>query len=186
MCVDPGRIYVVGHSNGGMLAYRLAAEKSERIAAAAAVSATIGGKPSLEEARWQIPAPGMPVPFIVIHGKNDDKVLYEGGPDPRSDNGRTWMSVKSSVAFWTKYNHCREIPQTQSLRQGRVLVQTWSDEERRAPVVLYTLENWGHGWPGVSSTSTLEDDPLQGFDAAEVIWTFAEKFRRTNESLPGM
>ena len=179
LLVDPGRIYVAGHSNGGMLAYRLAAEKSEKFAAAAAVSATIGGKPSVEEAPWQIPAPAKPVPVIVIHGKNDDKVPYDGGPDPRSDNGRTWMSIADSVAFWRKHNGCKEPAATKRLGQGRVLVQTWSDAQRRAPVGLYILEDWGHGWPGASAVSAMGSNPLKGFDAAEAIWDFVKDYRRT-------
>ena len=36
--VDPGRVYVVGHSCGGAMALRLAAERSDRIAAVASVA----------------------------------------------------------------------------------------------------------------------------------------------------
>ena len=41
--VDRARLYLVGFSNGGMLAYRIAAEHPEVVAAVAVASATIGG-----------------------------------------------------------------------------------------------------------------------------------------------
>ncbi len=41
--IDSGRIFVTGHSNGGMMTYRLGAELSDIVAAIAPVAGTIGG-----------------------------------------------------------------------------------------------------------------------------------------------
>src|SRR5258708_4569834 len=41
--VDPKRVYVTGHSNGGMLSYRLGAELSDKMAAISGSAGTIGG-----------------------------------------------------------------------------------------------------------------------------------------------
>src|SRR5687768_17826522 len=40
--IDPKRVYVAGHSNGGVLAHRVAADLSARIAAVAVVAGAIG------------------------------------------------------------------------------------------------------------------------------------------------
>src|SRR5258708_6567969 len=45
--VDPKRVYVTGHSNGGMLSYRLGAELSDKIAAISVSAGTIGGNANL-------------------------------------------------------------------------------------------------------------------------------------------
>src|ERR1700761_863930 len=55
--VDRARIYLVGFSNGGMLAYRIAAEHPDIVAAVAVVSGTIGGVPAASEPEWAIPQP---------------------------------------------------------------------------------------------------------------------------------
>ena len=66
LSVDENRVYLVGHSNGGMLAHRFAAERPERLAAVAPVSATIGGNPAKDEPEWRVPRPAGPIPIPDI------------------------------------------------------------------------------------------------------------------------
>ena len=54
--VDRARLYLVGFSNGGMLAYRIAAEHPEIVAAVAVASGTIGGVPAANEPEWSVAA----------------------------------------------------------------------------------------------------------------------------------
>src|SRR5579863_9535563 len=63
------RLYLVGFSNGGMLAYRIAAEHPEVVAAVAVVSGTIGGAPSAGEPEWSIVQPKRPVSVLAVHGR---------------------------------------------------------------------------------------------------------------------
>ena len=44
--VDPKRIYVVGHSNGGFMAYRMACAKADRIAAVVSVAGATFATPA--------------------------------------------------------------------------------------------------------------------------------------------
>jgi len=53
--VDPSRIYMVGYSNGGMLAYLFAAQEPETLAAVAVIGATIGSSPSPSQPEVRIP-----------------------------------------------------------------------------------------------------------------------------------
>ncbi len=57
MHVDRRRIYVVGFSNGALLAYRWGAARSQSVAGIVAVAGAIGGKASflLPEVRIAIP-----------------------------------------------------------------------------------------------------------------------------------
>jgi len=183
LTIDRSRIYMVGISNGGMMTYRFAAERSNLVAAAAVVSGTIGGKPSADEPEWRIPAPSAPMPLIVFHGRKDQSIPYEGGQDEIKrawfkPSGRTWISVKASVSFWVKHNGCNPQPKEDRLRKGRILRQTWSGGKDGSQVILTTIEDWGHRWPGHHFTDELENDPLRGYDATEIIWQFFQKYKR--------
>jgi polyhydroxybutyrate depolymerase len=177
--VDRRRVYLVGHSNGGMLAYRIAAERAGMVAAIAPVSATIGGRPSADEPEWMIPEPEAPVPMVILHGRADQHVPYDGGRGERSRGRSSTISVPRSVAFWVEQNGCTPNPRSDRYLKDRVVREVWDSCTDSADIVLYTLEGWGHVWPGPPFTNRLRaDDPLRGFDAAEIIWDFLKRHRR--------
>lgn len=69
--VDADRVYLVGHSNGGFMSYRMACDASDVITAIA----------SLAGATWSDTArcgdPARPVSVLQIHGTNDATIAYE-------------------------------------------------------------------------------------------------------------
>ncbi len=70
--VDARRIYLVGHSNGGFMSYRMACDHADVIAAVA----------SLAGATWLDPNqcnPSAPVHVAQIHGTADTTIFYNGG-----------------------------------------------------------------------------------------------------------
>lgn len=176
--IDPERVYVTGHSNGGMMTYRYAAERAGRVAAAAVVAGTIGGKPSAAEQEWRVPDPGSPVPIIAFHGTADSNVPYEGGPDFRG-RGNTWISADASARFWADRNGCPSAPLTTTLYGGRVEVKTWQPCREGSSTRFYRLNGWGHAWPGPCFKDADGPYPGDEFDAAEIIWDFFKFHRRT-------
>ncbi|MEN9643843.1 MAG: hypothetical protein RL238_512 [Actinomycetota bacterium] len=68
--IDADRVYVVGHSNGGFMAYPLACELSDRIAA---VGLQAGGL------MVDTCAPERPVSLLHVHGRDDTNVPLDGG-----------------------------------------------------------------------------------------------------------
>jgi polyhydroxybutyrate depolymerase len=171
--IDSDRIYMIGFSNGGMLAYRFAAERGEMLAAVAPLAASIGGKPSDDSPEWHIPEPAGPLSVISMHGLADDDIPYGGGTSLHRGGTRTFWPVEKSVEFWTRNNGCNPKAATTYLNKGRVQVKSWGVCRDDTEVVLYLIENWGHVWPGLSFTADLaQDDPLKNFDAAEIIWDF--------------
>ncbi len=171
--IDPARIYVVGHSNGGMLTHRIAAEGRIALAAAATIAATIGGTPSSREAEWVIPAPARPVPILLMHGRADQRVPYDGGRGPKSRGPNSAIAVSRSTDFWVTNNGCNPQPARTTEFDGQVTRDAWGGCTADAEVILYTLETWGHNWPGPLLIGTTEGgETLQGFSAAEVIWDF--------------
>jgi polyhydroxybutyrate depolymerase len=169
--VDSQRIYIVGFSNGGMLTHHVAAHDSGLFAAAAVVSGAIGGRPTADEDVWQIPQPEHPVPMMLIHGRADEIIPFEGGDEERSKEGLTYLSVDEAARFWAVANGTAPEPDEAMLYDGRVLFSRWGGENA-APVVLYSIDGWEHVWPGSATIKTKNDPELAGFDAAELIWDF--------------
>jgi polyhydroxybutyrate depolymerase len=173
--IDKNRLYLVGFSNGGMMTYRYAAERSGSVAAAASVAASIGGRASQLDDVWVIPAPAHTVPLITFHGKDDRNVPYHGGRSPLKGGTREYFSVEQSIDFWVINNKCDHIPRLDKIYSGMITRQMWTecDNTKNIMVMLYSLEDWGHIWPGRFFTEKLDDThPLKGFDAAEIIWEF--------------
>jgi len=177
--IDSDRIYMVGFSNGGMLAYRFAAERGDLLAAVAPLAASIGGKPSEEAPQWRIPDPIQPLSVIAFHGLADDDITYEGGVSLHRGGTRTFWPVEKSIEFWVRHNGCNPKTATTYLNDRHVHIKSWGVCRDDTEVVLYLIENWGHVWPGQFFTADLaEDDPLKNFDAAEIIWDFFKLHRR--------
>jgi len=177
--LDLQRLYLTGHSNGGMLAHRIAAERAESIAALAVVSGTIGGRPSPDEPEWVLPAPRGAVPVLLIHGRADEHVPYDGGRGRQSKGKSSTISVERSVGLWTAADGCSGAPGIERSLDGRVERKRWGDCTSGAEVELVTLEGWGHDWPGGRHLARLPaDDPLRGFDAAGAIWSFLTRQRK--------
>jgi len=171
--VDPKRIYMVGYSNGGMLAYLFASEKPKILAAVAIVSSAIGSKSS--EPEIQMLEPKVPVPIIVFHGREDEAIPYEGGQQNGKNGakGHYYMPVIESAMFWAKNNGCTEPVKEDHLLENRVLKQTWSGCEDGSEIILFTIEGWNHDPPTRPFTDKLPlSNPIKGFHATEIIWEF--------------
>ena len=96
--VDPKRIFLVGHSNGGFLAHRLACELSPRIAAIVSVAG----------ANWYDPErcqPKAPVSILQVHGDADENVAFEGG----DRHGNRFPSAPATVNGWGTRNGCTQL-----------------------------------------------------------------------------
>ena len=168
--VDPARIYATGFSNGAMMTYRLGAELSSAFAAVAPISGAIGG--IQDGVTYTIPKPSQPLPILIMHGKLDQNIPYNGGIGVESQiMGRTDKSVADAVAFWTSNNRCP--PTASSKRTSNIVVDTYSG--CAADVTLYSIENEGHAWAGGRQPVTATGDtPSHELSASEIVWAFFE------------
>ena len=102
--IDSNRIYLIGHSNGGFMSYRVAYDHSETIAAVASLAGA-----SHADIRS---APENPVHILQIHGTNDGTIAYDGAEIA----GNAYPSAKDTVIQWAKYNGCETQGAERELR----------------------------------------------------------------------
>jgi polyhydroxybutyrate depolymerase len=172
--IDLSMIYITGISNGGMMCYRLGAELSDLIAAIAPVSASIGGNAAQDSPLWVIPDPEYPVSVIAFNGMLDQRVPYEGGHPTINDTrgAYSYLSVNESISFWANYNNCSQIPETNISESGNIIVDTYKNGDNGTEVVLYTIVNGGHAWPGGEKGTNQGDEPTQEISATDIMWEF--------------
>jgi polyhydroxybutyrate depolymerase len=177
--VDKRRIYMMGFSNGGMMTYRFAAERSSLLAAAASVSGAINSRTSRDQPEWRMPAPERPVPFLIMHGDADKTVPYEGGKPLDRKSSREYRPVSDAAGFWVTVNKSIEGPVRKDTFDGQVIEESWTDSNNGNEVRVCRIHNWGHEWPGGPFTRALpEDHPLKNFDATGIIWRFFQQYPR--------
>jgi len=95
--VDPKRIFLAGHSNGGFMSYRMACDHADTIAAIA----SLAGAMFVNLASCK---PSEPVSVLQIHGTADDTVPYDGGA--LGGIGTMIPSAKTSVEDWAGFDGC--------------------------------------------------------------------------------
>lgn len=153
--VDTRRVYMTGHSNGSIMTFRYACERSERVAAIAPYAA-----------QGMECTPDRTVPTLYVHGDQDRCALYEGGDcggcfveasnDLLGTNAepQQWQcpSAPAYARAWAERDGCTGEPETTT--EDDVTCETWSGCDVR----FCTLEGGGHAYPGVPITS-CENDP---------------------------
>jgi len=130
VCVDRSRVYATGLSYGGAMTDLLACDLSDRIAAAAPVSAYLPQRTC---------NPNRPVPILSFHGVEDHLLPYKGGGRSNQLPFEVWG------AAWAKRDGCAGSP-TQT--QYKTTVEQLAYNGCRAPVTLYRVHHNGHTWPG--------------------------------------
>jgi Poly(3-hydroxybutyrate) depolymerase len=93
--VDPRRVFIVGHSNGGFMAYRMACDHSDEIAAVV----------SIEGATWANPSrckPTEAVATLEVHGTADQTINDNGG----TINRARYPGAMTTVRTWARADGC--------------------------------------------------------------------------------
>lgn len=174
--VNYSRIYATGISNGGMMTYRVGAELSDIFAAIAPVAASIGGQATEQEMLWMIPGPVEPVSVIAFHGMNDSRVPYDGGIPAANDTkgAYSYLSVNESIAFWVERDQCTDTPIRNISSSGNIIYDIYSNGTNGTEVVLYSIVDGGHAWPGGRKGREQGDEPTEDISATDLMWSFFE------------
>jgi polyhydroxybutyrate depolymerase len=169
--VDAKRVFATGMSNGAIMAYRLASELSDRIAAIAPVSGPMGTEKC---------SPKRPVPILHFHGTSDEFAPFKGGKGEKSLSGTDFYSVEHSIQAWVQANGCKAEPRTVELpdkaKDGtKVTRKTYGGGKDGAEVVLVVIEGGGHTWPGREPALKLLGKTTKKVSANELMWEFFQK-----------
>ncbi len=100
--IDPRRIYVAGHSNGGFMSYRLACDRADLVAALVSLSGAMLADPAACLA-------GSPVSVLQVHGMADRVIPYLGNIVPGRDGKPrpgSFPGAEASVEMWADFDGC--------------------------------------------------------------------------------
>jgi polyhydroxybutyrate depolymerase len=174
--IDPARIFAVGHSNGGALAYRLILERPNAFAGIAAISSNLPESDNME----CVALPGSK-PVMVINGTADPVSPYNGGTNGRgTSNGRT-MSTDATMQYFAERNGVSGPPQTARLPHRNDADKTWVEQiswtaPGKPSVVLYAIHGGGHVVPQPYWHFPRNVGPqTEDLDAPSAIWDFFMK-----------
>lgn len=166
--IDPSAIYANGLSNGGGMAYALSCTLPHRIAAFGAVGAAV-----TLPLDWC--PDNRPAPFIAFHGTADRFTPYDGG--------KVWIAPRPfpSIPEWTERwagrNKCAPVPVETTIASD-VRRREYCDCANNAGVVLYTIEDGGHTWPGGPPfPEWLLGKTTKNVDATREMWAFFSQHR---------
>jgi polyhydroxybutyrate depolymerase len=96
---DPARVYIVGHSNGGFMALRLACDLADKITAVI----SLAGAGYLDASRC---VPSRPVSILQVHGDADTTIPIGGGTAQHLPGAAPFASARDTIANWGKYDRC--------------------------------------------------------------------------------
>lgn len=159
---DRKRVYVTGMSNGGMMAYRLACELSDKIAAIVPVSSTM----MVDRCE-----PVRAVPVLHIHSLLDVKVPYRGGI---GIGGYDFTPVDSALRVLASNGGCGDLPD--QVDNGRYIVTRWSGCDGDLSIESYVTYDGGHSWPGGHQSAAWADLPSAYINANDLLWDFFQRF----------
>jgi polyhydroxybutyrate depolymerase len=156
--INRDRIYLVGFSNGGAMAYRALCETGDTFAAVAVVSGLMWrGLDCDEDAEASL---------LVIHGTADTVLPFMG-----SQNN---YSSPEAIAYWSQANHCRDknVREYDEAYTG-LQIQFYQQCNDGNLVMLYAIPGLGHTWPGANQRAAGRPIPNE-LNANFIIWGFFE------------
>ena len=140
--VDPKRVYVVGHSNGGFMAHRLGCELAGQVSAIV----SLAGSMPVEDCH-----PAKVVRVLQIHGTRDYGVRYDGGTDILKQGGGPYPGALETAGRWAQLNGCKPTRSSKpaidleaKLPGAETTVSAWEGCPKGGDVTVWTLEGGGH------------------------------------------
>jgi polyhydroxybutyrate depolymerase len=179
---NPDRVYATGISNGGQLAYRLALELPDRIAAVAPVAASLP-----DDANFDCKKSGKPVAILIMNGTKDPMNPYEGGDVALYGiwgSRGTVLSTDDTVRYFAELagHHgpprVVEYPDVNTHDHSRAELEIWNDGGGPEVVLLkvdgggHTFAHPFHRYPRFIGGTNAD------LDAAAEIWRFFTDKRR--------
>ena len=175
--VNSDRIYVVGHSNGGMMCHRLAREAADVFDGIAVVAGAMNF--------LDVDA-ATPIATLLIHGTNDQRVLIAGGETVQGRKKRVDASLQDAVDYYILRNELVAYPTTQAKNGAKVAQYTRGKNSKNpSPLWVVKLEGGGHAWPGAKRRTPLLGDAPHEWSATRGIVGFFASLQLDSTQKPG-
>ena len=159
--IDPRRVFAFGHSNGGIMSYRLACELSDRIVGIGVVAGVLGVTPC---------NPAEPVSVMQVHGRADENVPFEGGVGPRSLAGIEFPPPHDGFETLAAANGCAAGGTSTA---GDLTIEERGPCEADSAAIFVAIAGANHAWPGGTPIVEPAIGPAYaGYDATFEIVSF--------------
>jgi polyhydroxybutyrate depolymerase len=157
---DRERIYAIGFSKGGMLAYLLACEAADIFAGIA----DIAGAFNYGDCR-----PAREIEILIAHGRKDPAIPFGAGVPERTspladDESRP---VDFATDFWRRFNGC--VAHAPKLRQGAEITR-YACERGKLRLIVFTDD--GHVWPGALAGLSGAEQARSQLVLNDAVWQF--------------
>jgi polyhydroxybutyrate depolymerase len=165
--INAKKVYATGHSNGGMMSYRLACEASNKIAAIAPNGCTMVVTQPCNPARA--------VPVLHMHSVLDEHIPYTGG----TGNGISGVyapPLDSVFNVWSSKNTCTTTAQV-VINNSSYKFTRWTNCSNNTAIHYYLTQDGGHAWPGGLPGSGNGDTPSQAINANNLLWDFFKQYQ---------
>lgn len=179
---DPDRVYVIGLSQGGQMALRLACDHADRLTAFAALLSSMSESVATESVRAR------PLSVFLLNGTRDPIVRWEGGPVGGSANPATpvLLPIERSIAYWTNRNRVVTVPTTTAYpdlnpKDGSSVVRY--DFQGAAAVAFLKVEGGDHGVPITRSAFWVPATCNRDADGIQLAWDFLLQFRSDGDRI---
>lgn len=165
---DPLKVYSVGYSAGGFMSYRMACERTNRIAAIAPVVA------SVTNSTFEVCTPARPISILAFNGTADDVTSFNGFPG-------NFPPISTIMKFWQEKNACdavpdsTDVPNTSTTDKCTITKINYLNCGEGVSQTLMRVNGGGHTWPG-SSIAGL-GNTNQDVSANQEMWNFCTQFR---------
>ncbi len=156
--IDPSRVFMTGHSNGAMMAFRFGCERAGLVKAIAPVAGSL-----------EIPSctPSRGVSVLAIHGDADQSHPIGGGQGADSIARVNFRSMAETMAMWTGAMKC--APPVTSVA-GPLTTTDWKSCKDGTLARYIIIAGAGHPWPG--DRTGASGSAAQALDATNAIWSF--------------
>jgi polyhydroxybutyrate depolymerase len=141
--VDPKRVFVTGFSNGAGMAYRMACEEADKVAAIGVVEGALVTKCD----------PSRPVSAMIFHGTADGNVPFNGGGRRDINDSRGFPPVKDAVDFWRRVAHLGGTSTKVTAQTSSTDCEATGKGAGGVQVTFCRIDGGRHQWPSGASTT---------------------------------
>lgn len=147
--IDLKRVYMVGFSNGAMMALRFACERPDLLAGVVSIAGTLETDCNATD----------PIRLLALRGEKDDTVPFNG-TKYSSFAHAPLTSIATSLSTFATINTCKT---NRNLANSVAIFKAYRGCRPGGGVDFVTVKRIGHIWPTVANS---------GYDTSAAIWAF--------------